>query len=91
MARLLGASLLPLALFLFTSARNPNDASGRIALWAGFLHNAALSVILVVSTALSTLIWTGWPAAGLHVVLALGCIVSLGADMPSEEKRGRGK
>jgi hypothetical protein len=77
MARLLGASLLPLALFLFQASKHAADAWGRLGLWAGLLHNATLVLILVAASLSNTILWTGWPAAALHLLLVLGCVVAL--------------
>ena len=75
--RTLGAILVGLAI-LFWQARRAQDAAFRqTAILAGLVHNVLLIVVIVTSTVRGDIIWTGWPAALVHITLATGFVYFL--------------
>jgi hypothetical protein len=74
LGRVLGAVLVGLAIVFWRARSTREGELVRAAVWAGLLHNALLVIVILAGVLSGAIIWTGWPAAGLHVILAIGFV-----------------
>ncbi|NJM39479.1 MAG: hypothetical protein HC853_01250 [Anaerolineae bacterium] len=66
LGRVLGAVLIGLAILFWSARQSQAKDLHRAAAWAGLIHNALLVIVILIATISGGIIWTGWPAAGLH-------------------------